>query len=198
MTHAEKVAAIILSALKGTGAYAATAGSVVEKEATITGGAFGDVHALVDSLTGDASPDRATNTITATTRTTTLSDWETTLGLAGIGTTAQRQAAILAKLAYFATPTVQEIKDAMEVLLGYEPHVHEVKAATLAGTGREDQVFVFAVECTAGYPAPSVVTAMEQVLDRIKQTHTDYRICERVGFRCDDPDSLCDRDLLAT
>jgi hypothetical protein len=185
MTDQEVCAAIFVR-LHQIGSLQPGPGSNLAKEANATAQEFGRIRAQAAALARDISP--ATTVLL-------LPEWEADAQSIPRGNEAVRRLGVVKRLRDRATPNLVEMKTALRDILGYEPAIWEVTAEELPPE-LASQVFLFAVEFTAGWPDERTLARVYQVLDTIKQAHTDYYACRGVGFRCDDDDSLTDRDLL--
>jgi uncharacterized protein YmfQ (DUF2313 family) len=127
----------------------------------------------------------------------TLSEWEFRLGLpvSPTGATATRQAAVTAKRRATGGNIAQRVLSAVWAI---DPTaaLYTNSAVTVASLNPRG-VFRFAIQLDAAVRADAAkVAAIRASVDAVKRAFTDYTLPTRVGFRCSDPLSLVDRDVL--
>ncbi len=108
---------------------------------------------------------------------------------------AERQKRLLSKVRAARAGTPQDLKTAMSP---YGPvlGVYENTAAAVASTNPAG-VYIFAVLVTvAEFNDPNALIQLRAIIEQMKPAMTKGSITTRVGFRCDDPASLLDRDVL--
>lgn len=136
-----------------------------------------------------------------------LGDWESMLGLPrspGVPTSVRRQR-LLARWRALRGGTPQAIRIAVAALLdpGVEPVIVEnvVQDAPFA---TPTAVFRFAIVLPDTGPAwryfmdGQFASSVRATVDAQKPAHTSYAVTNRVGFRCDDPQSVTDLTVLAS
>jgi hypothetical protein len=64
------------------------------------------------------------------------------------------------------------------------------------GDGRRREIFRFFIYRDPALPGTYYLESAQALVDAIKPSHTQGHVIESVNFLCDDPHSLCDRDLL--
>lgn len=157
--------------------------------------AAGDEMARVDArgvdLLNEADP-RTTKEL--------LPDFERVLGLPSTGTLDARRAIVTALLLRRQRYRPGDFRLVLAPILGQDADdvvILERTAADALAMGDEREIFRFFVYRDPTLPAPYDLAAAQAVVDRMKPSHTVGQVIESVGFVCDDPHSLCDRDLLA-
>lgn len=127
-----------------------------------------------------------------------IAEYELELGLPSSGSTAERLARIVAQETADAGFRPEDIQTALAPLLALNPVdviVIERTHADAVAMGDDREIFRFFV-----YRAPDLTTyyvaSAQALLDKIKPSHTLGYVIESINFLCDDPYSLCDRDLL--
>ncbi len=106
-----------------------------------------------------------------------------------------RQVRLLAKIRAARAGTPQSILIMIAPYLATAV-IYENTSAAVAATNPAG-VFIFAVLVTvATFNDPNALAALRALIEQMKPTHTKGSITTRIGFRCDDPDSLLDRDVL--
>ncbi len=125
-----------------------------------------------------------------------LSEYERQLELESTGTDAERQARITAWLIARQRYRPVDFQTSLGPLLGGSSNVTvlEITAAQAAAMGDQREIFRFHVYPTV--PGTYQLDAAQDLVNRIKPSHTLGYVIESVNFLCDDPESLTDRDLL--
>lgn len=177
--------------LKALGtAYQAANGSVNAADALALGGALAAGAATTRAIRDEMFADTATQL---------LAEWEASYGLAVREdlTAAQRQARLVAQIRASRAGTPAGILLAVRTLAP-EATLTENTAAAVASTNPRN-VFRYAIAISAAHRADDdLVAQLGAVLDAMQPAHTDYTLTTRVGFRCDDPLSLVDRDCVGS
>ncbi len=131
-----------------------------------------------------------------------LPEWEEQHGLTdSSGTDDERQARLETRiLSLFGFSTrPEDYQSVLAPVLDLEVaqiQVIEITAADAALVGQPRDVYKFYIYRDPLLPGtPDLVFAQSEV-DRIKHSHTLGFVIESIDFLCDDPFSLCDRDLL--
>jgi hypothetical protein len=109
-----------------------------------------------------------------------------------------RQARLLATIRASRGPSPQSIVASVRVI---DPSVTVVEntAAVAAAAGVPGAVYVFGVLVSAAvYADPGKLATIRALVAKLKPANTKANVGTRAGFRCDDPLSLCDRDLLGS
>lgn len=135
-----------------------------------------------------------------------LSAWEEMLGLAvspGLPVDVRR-ARLISHWRTLRGGTPQALLAAVNAVL-VAPDTAQVVENTVADCAAYPPgVFLFAVVVPSVSPSfrylsdDGWVARLRATLDGQKPAHTGYNITNRVGFRCDDPDSLTDLTVIAT
>jgi len=148
------------------------------------GGAIRDARATNLASLAEAFPDTAAQL---------LSDWETHLGLAVRGdlSIVPREQRALAKARAARAGTPQSMLVAVRAL---DP-TETIYENTLGPVG--DEMFVFAILIQVStFNNPLVFDQIRAIVEQMKPAFTRGNLPTRIGFRCDDPLSLVDRDCL--
>lgn len=128
-----------------------------------------------------------------------LPDWEQRLGLPVVPTlpAADRRAVIAAKVRETGASSLPRVLAAVQA---FDPTaaVHKVTASEAGGAGQPRAVFRAAVTvAVATWDDATKRARVLALLDRMAPPYAEFTLGTTRDFRCDDPDSLCDRDLLA-
>ncbi len=128
-----------------------------------------------------------------------LPEYEAELDLEAAPTTAERQARVVSR--YVARQRYRPIdfQNALSPLLGLDPGdivVIERSAAFAASIGDVREIFRFFIYRNPALPGVYYLDSAQELVDLIKPSHTAGHVIESINFLCDDPYSLCDRDLL--
>lgn len=129
----------------------------------------------------------------------TLPDYERNLRLTGAGSNAQRQAAITELLTRQQRFRPADVRASLAALLGQAPAdvvVIERGRAFAVAVDNDREIYRFFVYRDPTLPGAYDVGGAQLLLDKISHSHTKGHVIESVSFFCDDPYSLCDRDLL--
>jgi hypothetical protein len=177
--------------LKALGsAYQAPDGSVNASDALALGGALAAGRATNLAVRAEMFADSVTQL---------LPEWEASYGLAVRPdlSAGARQARLLAKVRASRAGTPAGILLAVRTLAP-EATLTENTAAAVAATNPRN-VFRYAVTITAAHFADADLAGqVGALLAAMQPAHTDHTLTTRVGFRCDDPLSLVDRDCLGS
>ena len=130
-----------------------------------------------------------------------LPEFERMLALVATGTLEERRARVVARLIARQRYRPVDFQDALAPLLGLDPEdvvVIERTAAQAAGMGDLDgrEIFRFFIWRDPSLGGTYDLAAAQDLVDQIKPAHTVGHVIESVDFLCDDPYSLCDRDIL--
>lgn len=74
--------------------------------------------------------------------------------------------------------------------------VIETSRAQAIAVGVDEEIYRFHVYRDPALAGTADIDAAQTELDAIAHSHTKGTVCESIDFLCDDPYSLCDRDLL--
>lgn len=128
-----------------------------------------------------------------------LPDFERVLGLPGTGTTDARKAQVIALLLLrqrFRPADFQEVLAPILGLSNGDVEVIERTHAQAVAMGDEREIYRFFVYRDPGLGGAYDLVTAQAMLDRMKPSHTVGHVIESTSFLCDDPFSLCDRDIL--
>ena len=148
------------------------------------------LDARVDDLFDEADPSTADEL---------LPEYERMLDLSSDGTTAERQARVVARLVARQRYRPVDFQTALAPLLGQDAGdvvVLERTVAEAAAMGDAREIFRFFIYRDPAAPGTYYLDSAQALVDKIKPAHTVGHVIESVSFLCDDPHSLCDRDLL--
>lgn len=128
-----------------------------------------------------------------------LPEYERELELDEASTTAERQARIVARLVARQRYRPVDFQTGLAPLLGLDAadvDVIETSHAMAVAMGDVREIFRFFVYRDPGLPGTYYLDSAQEQVDAIKPSHTAGHVIESIDFLCDDPYSLCDRDLL--
>lgn len=128
-----------------------------------------------------------------------LPEYERELDLEEGNTIAERQARIVARLLARQRFRPVDFQLALAPLLGQDAAdvvVMERTHAMALAMGDVREIFRFFIYRDPTLPGAYYVDSAQEQVDAIKPTHTAGHVIESIDFLCDDPFSLCDRDLL--
>lgn len=148
------------------------------------------LHARADDLRSESVPSNADEL---------LPEYEEDLDLEPDGTDAERVARVVAR--YIARQKFRpiDIQNTLAPLLGQFPEdvvVIETSRATAVLMGDDREIYRFFVYRDPGLPGDYYLDSAQTLLDSFSHSHTKGHVIESVDFLCDDPHSLCDRDIL--
>jgi hypothetical protein len=128
-----------------------------------------------------------------------LEEYERELELEAEGTDAERRARVVAR--YIARQRYRPVdfQLALAPLLGMaaaDVVVLETSHAVAVAMGDHREIFRFFIFRDPTEPGTYDVDGAQALIDDIKPSHTQGHVIESIDFLCDDPYSLCDRDLL--
>jgi uncharacterized protein YmfQ (DUF2313 family) len=128
-----------------------------------------------------------------------LSEYERELELDEASTTAERRARIEARRIARQRFRPQDFQTALAPLLGQDPGdvvVIERTQAFAASIDDDPEIYRFFIYRDPASAGTYYLDSAQEIVDAIKPSHTDGHVIESIDFLCDDPYSLCDRDLL--
>lgn len=128
-----------------------------------------------------------------------LPEYERDLGLDPVGSAADRKARVVARLLARQRYRPIDFKTALAPLLGQDAAdvvVIETSHAEAVTMDDEREIFRFFIYRDPTAPGTYDIDGAQDLVDTIKPSHTAGHVIESVDFLCDDPYSLCDRDLL--
>jgi hypothetical protein len=170
-------------------AYPAPDGSHRAAEMLAIGDALADVLADAETALAQAFADSATVMLDELERLHDLSVRPDML-------VPDRQSRLLATIRASRGPSPQSIVASVRVI---DPSVTVVENTSVvaAAAGVPAAVYVFGVLISAAvYADPGKLATIRALIAKLKPADTKGNLGTRAGFRCDDPLSLCDRDLL--
>lgn len=171
-------------------AFQATPGGPVEALLLGLGDGLAAAHATNTGALDEALADSATAL---------LAEWERMYGLPTRPdlTTAARRDRLVAAVRAARAGTPQDVLTAVR-RLDPTATIVETTAAAVALTNPRN-VFRFVVVLAAAVWADTELrAAIERLVDRMKPAHTGFGTTVTAVFKCDDSDSLCDRDVLGS
>lgn len=143
------------------------------------------------ALIEESHPDAATEL---------LPEFEAELDLERASTTEERRARVVARTVARQRYRPVDFQVALAPLLGQDAEdvvVLERSHADAVAMGDDREIFRFFIYRDPTLPGDYFVAAAQDLVDTIKASHTAGHVIESVSFLCDDPYSLCDRDVLA-
>jgi uncharacterized protein YmfQ (DUF2313 family) len=163
-------------------------GSLNAADLLALGGALADTRSVLLDALDEAFPDTAWDL---------LSEWEAMLGLPVQPELPKpvRQARLVAKVRARFSGTPQDILASVKVLAP-EATLVETTAAQAAASAPLN-VYRFVILIALATAANQVTyQQIRALVEQMKPAHTHGAVSVRIGFRCDDPQSLTDRDCL--
>jgi len=131
----------------------------------------------------------------------TLDEWETIYELDGTGTIEERQAKLVSRAYVVRSARPVDFQEKLAPVLDLDPADVEVIETTVAQAAIMDdpsQAYNFHIFRDPDLPGTPDLYAAQIEADKMKHAHTRVRVFAKKSFYCDDPDSLCDRDLLGS
>ena len=128
-----------------------------------------------------------------------LPEYEADLDLEPTGTDAERAARIEARYVARQRYRPADFQLALAPLLGLtaaQVVVVERTAAQALAMGDQREIFRFFIYRNPALGGTHDLGAAQALVDDIKPSHTQGHVGLSINFLCDDPNSLCDRDLL--
>jgi uncharacterized protein YmfQ (DUF2313 family) len=129
----------------------------------------------------------------------TLDDWENIYSLPHTGSTAERQARLTSRVIAAGTARPEDFRQKLAPILGIAPdevEVVEISRAKAIEMADDRAIYNFYILRSPLLPGTFDLAAAQTEADRMRHAHTRVRVIRTRSFRCDDPNSLCDRDLL--
>lgn len=131
----------------------------------------------------------------------TLEEWEEQYGLDGTGTTTERKSALISRVVRKWRTRPVDYQDKFASILGFtDPEdvvVIEISAAEALAMGDQKQIYQFYIYRDPGLAGSFLLSDAEALLEDFVHSHTRGTVIENTCFLCDDPLSLCDKDILA-
>lgn len=156
--------------------------------------ASGDELARVSGRSADLVEEKDPRTTTEL-----ITDHESELALTASGTLQDRRDTVVALLIRRQRFRPVDVQAALTVELGLDPgdiDVIETSRAQAIAAGDDRLIYLFHVFRDPALGGTYDVAAAQVILDDISHSHTLGKIVESITFKCDEPTSLCDRDLL--
>lgn len=128
-----------------------------------------------------------------------LPDFEAIFGLPATGTIDQRRARVVSRLVRRSRFRPVDFQNVLAPLLDVAPAdvgVLEQSHATAVALGDARKIYQFFIYRNPALPGTPDFAAAQEMVDRMKPSHTLGQVIASVNFLCDDPNSLCDRDRL--
>lgn len=128
-----------------------------------------------------------------------LPEYEAELEIEPEGTAAERVARVVARHVSRQRFRPSDFQIALAPIFGLavaDVVVIEWSHAFAAAMGDDREIYRFFVYRDPALPGTYDVDGAQELVDAIKPTHTAGHVIESIDFLCDDPYSLCDRDLL--
>lgn len=128
-----------------------------------------------------------------------LPEYERELKLDPAASADERRARIVARLVARQRFRPVDFQQALAPLLALAPadvQVLERTRAFVTSIGDDREIFRFFIYRDPSLPGTPFISSAQALVDAIKPSHTVGTVIESVNFLCDDPHSLCDRDLL--
>jgi hypothetical protein len=148
------------------------------------------LHGRIDDLLDEMIPATATEL---------LPDYEAELGLVRAETLDERRANVVALEVRRQRFRPVDFQTALAPLLALSPSevvVVERSRAFAIAVGDDREIFRFFIHRDPTLPGSYFLASAQAVVDAMKPSHTAGTVVESITFRCDDPHSLCDRDVL--
>lgn len=148
------------------------------------------VEGRVNDMLNEADPSTATEL---------LPEYESELDLETAATDEERRARIVARLIARQRFRPVDFQTALAPLLALDPVdvvVIERTHAFAVSLGDDREIFRFFIYRNPALPGTYFLASAQTLVDKIKPSHTIGTVIESISFLCDDPLSLCDRDLL--
>lgn len=128
-----------------------------------------------------------------------LPEYEADLGLSGDGTIDERRARVIAQLLRQPRFRPIDFRQVLAPVMGCTPAqviVIERSHADAVSMGDAREIYHFFIKRDPAATGPLDVDAVQSIISTMKPAHTNGQLVLSTNFICDDPDSLCDRDIL--
>ena len=148
------------------------------------------VHERSEDLITESDPQTATEL---------LPDYEQELALETASSIAERRARVVSRQVARSGYRPADFQSALAPLLGQavvDVVVIERSRAFAIAIGDAREIFRFFIYRDPTAPGDYFLASAQEQLDLMKPSHTLGYVIESIDFLCDDPFSLCDRDLL--
>jgi hypothetical protein len=185
-----EVYARMLKALLPPGRWRLDADGVLSKVFTATGDELARVDGRAQDLLRESDPRTADEL---------LPDFERVLELSSDGTLEERRARVVSLLVRRQRYRPADFQQALAPLLGQltEDVVVIERGRAFAILVEDDrEIFRFFIYRDPGIAGTYDLEGAQDLIDRMKPSHTKGHVIESINFLCDDEFSLCDRDIL--
>lgn len=148
------------------------------------------VNQRVTDLLNEADPTTATEL---------LPEYERQLTLSPAATLDERRARVVARLVRRQRFRPVDFKTALAPLLAQNAAdvvVLERTRAFCVAIGDDREIYRFFVYRDPTLPGTYFLASAQEMVDKMAPSHTIGHVIESISLVCDDPHSLCDRDLL--
>lgn len=165
-------------------------GSLLSKVLLASGDEMSRVDARAHALLEEADPRTADEL---------LPDFERELALEGTGTLDARRARVVAWLLRLQRVRPADYRLVLATLLGQDPSdvvVIERSRADAIALADDREIYRFFIYRDPAAPGTYDIESAQALVDAMCHSHTKGHVIESIGMVCDDPYSLCDRDLL--
>lgn len=128
-----------------------------------------------------------------------LPDFEADLGLVAEGSLDERRQRVVARLVARQRVRPVDYQNALAPLLGLTPAqvvVIERTAAQAAAMNDQKEKYRFFIYRNPALAGTWNVAEAQALVDDMAHSYTKGHVIESINFLCDDPRSLCDRDIL--
>lgn len=128
-----------------------------------------------------------------------LPDFERVLEIVADGTLAERRARVVARLIARQRFRPADYQLALALLLGQDAEdvvVIERGRAFAVLVNDDREIYRFFIYRDPALAGSYDLAGAQALVDGMSPSHTQGHVIESIDFRCDDPLSLCDRDLL--
>lgn len=168
--------------------YSRNEDAQISRELMVEGDALGFAWAQLNELLTNTLPDRSTKR---------LDRWEAICRIQPGPTDSiqTRRNRILAFMQQVAGYTVDKIVTAVAPVLACTPDQLEIIENRNDGVNPE-KVWLWFIKRDPALPGTPDIPTAQRIIDQMKPAHTRGLVGESTSFKCDDPHSLTDRDLL--
>jgi phage gp46-like protein/uncharacterized protein YmfQ (DUF2313 family) len=129
-----------------------------------------------------------------------LPEWEKDYGLLSTGTDQERRDRLLSAILKSTGVRPVDFQVALAPILGFtdpnDVEVIETSRATAIAAGDDRIIYQFYIYRDPALPGVYDIVDAQRVIDEMAHSHTRGVAIESDDFLCDDPFSLCDRDIL--
>ena len=128
-----------------------------------------------------------------------LPEYERDLALVSTGTTAERQARVVAKMTQKQRVRPADFQQVLAPLFGQlaaDVVIIERGRAFAVLVGDDREIYRFFAYRNPALPGTYDIAGAQSQIDQMAHSHTKGYAIESIDFLCDEPFSLCDRDIL--